>query len=119
MVELYSSILKNKYEELEETDATKRTYGIGVEGGDVEDEDAEGEDVWGEGVGSARRIRLVRMLFVERQPGGRDRVGTIRPTSNGLKVRGTSMPSCLSPKGQPAENNKWKQPLRIYPTSPG
>ena len=31
---------------------------------------------------------------------------------------GTSVPNCLSPNGQPAENSRWKRPLRIYPTSP-
>ena len=29
------------------------------------------------------------------------------------------MPNAFSPSGQPAENSKWKQPLTIYPTSPG
>ena len=115
MVELYSNILEHKSEVLEETNVTERTYGTGdVEGGDIEGGNAEDEDV-----GNERRIRLTRTLFVERQPGDRDWAGKISPTSNGLKVRGTSTPNFLSPNGRPAENNKWKRPLQINPTSPG
>lgn len=37
---------------------------------------------------------------------------------NSSNVKGTSTPRCRSPKGRAAENNKWKCPLRIKPTSP-
>ena len=38
--------------------------------------------------------------------------------SKGVNVAGTSTPSCRSPSGRPAENNRINFPLRINPTSP-
>lgn len=104
MVEPGSNILELRSEVLEGTNASERTYGK---------EDIAGGDDKGGDARCLRRIRPARTLVVEREPGNRGWRLAIGPTSNGLNVRGTSTPGCLSPNGQPAENNKWKQPARI------
>ena len=105
MVDPDSNILKLRSEVLERMNASDLTYGR---------EGDEDEEVKGRGVGRLRRIRPASTFFVGRQPGERGwRSLKIGPTSNGSNVRGTSTPRSLSPNGQPAENNKWKQPVRI------
>ena len=73
------------------------------------DDEGEGVEVGGcEGGGDT----VARTPFVERTPAGRGARWSMFPRSSCLKVRGTSDPGLLSPRGMLAENNKVKPPVR-------
>ena len=60
----------------------------------------------------------VSSMWVPTQPGRRGWFDSGVPTVNCSNVLGTSTPRSRSPKGEPAENNRWNRPPRMKPTSP-